>query len=78
MKINGLDVKPSRNKVKGKARVPVSGNYCRWESSVAGASVVSHRHRHLAVYRAVHLHGAVRSVAYLPDGVVHHGEWRRV
>jgi hypothetical protein len=31
-----------------------------------------------AIARAVQLRGCVRAVSFLPDGIVQHGEWRRV
>lgn len=77
MKINGIDVKPRRKPKPKTGMVTVKG-YCRWESASAkGTDLASHRQFKMAVGRAAQLHGYVRPVTYLPEGIVQHGEWRR-
>jgi hypothetical protein len=81
MKLNGITAKPKHKpKHKPKAKTTLHPNgYCRWESASGnGAGITLHRQQRLAVARAVQLRGYVRAVAYLPDGIVHHGAWRRV
>jgi hypothetical protein len=77
MKLNGIEVKP-RRKDKPKAVVPAVAR-CRWESARQGGSdAVRHNSQRSAIDRAVQLHGCVRVVTQEPDGIVHHGQWRRV
>ena len=79
MQLNGIPVKQHR-KPKGKTLLqPQAHAYCRWESvSGADSSVTRHRQMKQAIARAVQLRGCVRAVSFLPDGIVQHGEWRRV
>lgn len=81
MKLNGIAVKPSRIRRKAIQRKVYKPNRdycrCRWESS-DGSTISVHRCFRMAVQRAVDVNGVVRVVTYSPDGIVHHGEWRRV
>lgn len=77
MELNGKMVKPLR-KAKVKAVVPINGR-CQWESARRGGSETSkHPSQKSAIDRAVQLHGCVRVVTEMPDGIVHHGQWRKV
>ncbi|MDD5394840.1 MAG: hypothetical protein PHE17_17620 [Thiothrix sp.] len=77
MKLNGITVHP-KHKPKTKPVVQPNG-HCRWESATGtGANVTLHRQKRLAIFRAAQLHGIVRAVTYLPDGIVQHGKWQRV
>lgn len=79
MKLNGLDIKLPRKPKGRKVRLPSTHTYSRWESAAGnGGGAMLHRELRLAVDRAVQLHGRVRVVSYLPDGIVQHGEWRAV
>lgn len=79
MKLNGIDIKLPRKPKGRKVLLPTTHAYSRWESAAGnGANATLHRQLSLAIARAVQLHGRVRIVSYLPDGIVHHGEWRAV
>lgn len=78
MKLNGIDTKPIHTP-KAKALLSPTRAYSRWESASGnGMNVTLHRQMRLAIFRAVQLRGYVRAVTYSPDGIVQHGEWRKV
>lgn len=77
MQLNGIGIKP-RRKARAKVRKVLAGR-CRWESaSHTKSSITLHRQLGMAIARAAQLHGFVRPVSYQPDGIVQHGQWRRV
>lgn len=78
MQLNGITVR-LRHKVKRKAGCKPAFPHCRWESASRSKSAIArHRRLRLAIARAAQLHGFVRLVSYQPDGIVQHGEWRKV
>jgi hypothetical protein len=77
MQLNGITLK-LRHKLKPKPTL-VATAYCRWESARSnGTAIMRHPNLKPALNRAEQLHGCVRTVTYLPDGIVRHGEWRKV
>ncbi len=78
MQLNGQPCK-LRRKAKRKVTCKPSHPYYRWESaSSAKSTITQHRQPGLAIARAAQLHGFVRSVSYGPEGIIRHGQWRRV
>ncbi len=78
MQLNGIPIK-LRRKVKRKVRCQPAFPHCRWESASRSKSAIArHRRLGLAIARAAQLHGFVRPISYQPDGMVQHGQWRKV